>query len=78
MENKIQEYDDLNDEQKWKVTTIIAGGIIGALTGLGAAYLLVRRAEEKGDRISITSGQGLKLGVLVAGLLKSILNLSED
>ena len=78
MENKIQEYDDLNDEQKWKVTTIIAGGILGALTGVGAAYLMVRRAEEKGDRISITSGQGLKLGVLVAGLLKSILNLSED
>ena len=78
MENKIQEYDDLNDEQKWKVTTIIAGGILGALTGVGAAYLMVRRAEEKGDRISMTSGQGLKLGVLVAGLLRSILNLSEE
>jgi nitrate reductase gamma subunit len=78
MQNDIQEVDDQIENQNWKTGTIIVGGIVGALTGLGAAYLLVRRAEEQGDKISMTSGQGLKLGVLLAGLIRSILNLSED
>lgn len=62
----------------WKVKTWIIGTLIGALTGLGAAFLLTRRAEQKGERVSISTGQGVKLGMLVVGLLRSILNLGED
>ena len=54
------------------------GGAIGALTGLGAAYLLTKRAEQKGQSLAITPGKGVKLGVLIAGLLRSILSLGED
>lgn len=78
MQNEIQEKLNQEEKQNWKVNTIIIGGIVGALTGLGAAYLMVRSAEEKGDKISMSSGKGLKIGVLLAGLVRSIMNLSDD
>ncbi|MFH2101907.1 MAG: hypothetical protein ABIJ39_00930 [Chloroflexota bacterium] len=62
----------------WKAKTLVIGAVIGALTGLGAAYLLTRRAEQKGEPLAINSGQGLKLGMLVAGLLRQILSLGEE
>lgn len=65
-------------DASWKLKTLLIGGVIGALTGLGAAYLLTRRAEAKGERLAITSGQGLKMGMLVAGLLRSLVTLGED
>ena len=76
-EYEIVEEQDVVDES-WKAKTLIIGGVIGALTGLGAAYLLTRRAEQKGEPLAISSGQGLKLGMLVAGLLRSILSLGDD
>ena len=77
MEEKNQlTQNDTNDS--WKVKTLLVGGVLGAATGLSAAYLLTRRAEQQGESLTISSGQGLKLGVLVAGLLRSILNLGEE
>lgn len=75
-EYEIVEGQELDDS--WKAKTLIIGGVIGALTGLGAAYLLTRRAEQKGEPVAISSGQGLKLGMLLAGLLRSILSLGDD
>ena len=62
----------------WKVKTLLIGAALGALTGLGAAYLLTKRAEQSGQQLAITPGKGVKLGVLIAGLLRSILSLGED
>ena len=77
MEDEYQE-GTFEEESGWKIRTIIVGGIIGALTGVGASYLLVRNAEQHGEKLSITGGQGLKLGVLLAGFLRSLLNLDES
>ena len=77
MQKDIQILED-NENSGWKAKTVIVGGILGAVTGLGAAYLMVRRAEQQGEQISISSGQGLKLGVLLAGVLRSVLNLDEE
>ena len=33
-----------DNESKWKVKTLLAGAILGAAIGLGAAYLLTKRA----------------------------------
>jgi len=48
------------------------------LVGLGGAYLLTKRAEQNGTQLSITPGKGVQLGVLMAGLMRSILSLGED
>lgn len=61
-----------------KSRTILFGALIGAVTGLIAAVLLTRRAEKNESEIAITSGQGLKLGVLVFGLLRAIASLGDD
>lgn len=68
----------INRDENWKLKTLLVGAILGAATGLSAAYLLTKRAEQQGETLSISSGQGLKLGVLVAGLLRSILSLGDD
>lgn len=65
-------------DDTWKVKTLLIGAALGALTGLGAAYLLTKRAEQSGQQLAITPGKGVKLGVLIAGLLRSILTLGED
>jgi hypothetical protein len=65
-------------DDTWKVRTLLIGAALGALTGLGAAFLLTKRAEQKGTRLAITPGKGVQLGVMLVGLLRSILMLGED
>ncbi|KXK13883.1 MAG: hypothetical protein UZ14_CFX002001443 [Chloroflexi bacterium OLB14] len=58
--------------------TIFGGVIIGAVVGLIAAMLLNRRAEKNERETAITTGEGLKLGVLLFGLLRAIASLNDD
>ena len=58
--------------------TILFGTLISAVTGLVAAILLTRRAEKNERETALTSGEGLKLGVLVFGLLRAIASLGDD
>lgn len=58
--------------------TLLLGALIGAFTGLVAAMLLNRRAEEQGTELAITAGDGMKLGVMVIGLLRAIAALGDE
>jgi hypothetical protein len=78
MEEKALVLVEEKSDNSWKLKTLVAGAVIGMLTGLGAAYLLTKRAEQKGTALSITPGKGVQMGVLLAGLLRSILSLGED
>lgn len=62
----------MNDDN-WKARTLL----IGALTGLGAAYLIVRRAEASETRPRLTAGLGVQLGMLLLGLLRQVGRLGE-
>jgi gas vesicle protein len=61
-----------------KGRTILLGVVLGAATGLAAALLLNRRAERDSRTTAITSGEGLKLGIMVFGLLRAIASLGDD
>jgi len=61
-----------------KTRVIFFGTLLGAATGLVAALLLSRRAEKNDSEIAIAPGDGLKLGVLVFGLLRAIASLQDD
>lgn len=57
---------------------LLVGAVLGAVTGLVAAMMLTRRAERGERETAITTGEGLKLGVLVFGLLRAIASLGDD
>lgn len=59
-------------------TALIMGAIIGALTGIGAAYVFLQRADKDDDELAITTGEGLRLGFIILGLLRSIAALGDD
>ena len=61
----------------WKTRTLLIGAALGALTGLGAAYLLVQRAERENATPEISAGEGIKLGLLLLGMLKQVAQLGE-
>lgn len=64
-------------EEQWKKKVILIGGVVGLLTGLVAAYMLVQRAEKAGEKPLLSSGEGVKLGLLVFGLLRQVTQLGE-
>jgi len=61
-----------------KNKTLLFGALIGAVTGLVAAMILQRNAERSEKETAITAGEGMKLGVLVFGLLRAISSLGDD
>ncbi len=69
----IEQVKDTN----WKPKVLIIGGVLGAAVGTLAAYLFVQNVDE-GEKVEISPGQGIKLAVLVFGLLRSIAGLAED
>ena len=57
---------------------LLFGTLIGAATGLVAAMLLQRRAEQTGTEITLSTGDGMKLGLMVMGLLRAVASLGEE
>ena len=62
-------------EENWKPRVLIAGAVIGALTGLGAAFLMLQRAEKQGIKPNLGAREGISLGMLLFGLLRQISQL---
>jgi hypothetical protein len=58
-----------------KTKILVLGAIVGALTGIGAAYLLLQRADDEG--LELTPGEGVKLGISVFTLFRQIVNLGN-
>ncbi len=63
-------------DASWKAKVLLIGGLLGALTGVGVAYLLTQRAEEEGE-LRLTPGEGVRLGLLLLGLLRQVSELGE-
>ncbi len=61
-----------------KGRTLIFGALVGAFAGLIAAMLLNRRADRNEATTALTAGEGLKLGMLVFGLLRAISSLGDE
>ncbi len=57
---------------------LLFGALIGAATGLVAALMLQRRAEKNGTEITLSSGEGIQLGVMIMGLLRAISALGDE
>ena len=65
-------------DTSWAGQVLVIGAVVGALTGLGAAYLLIQRARRRAEPPNLNAGEGIKLGLLVFGLLRQVAMLGGD
>ena len=56
-------------KSNWKAKALIIGGLIGALAGLGATFIMVRRSNEPPE---MGATDGIKLGLLLLGLVRQV------
>ncbi len=61
----------------WRSKTLLIGGLLGALTGIGIAMLLVKRAERQGGEMKLSTGEGMRLGLLILGMLRQVADLAS-
>jgi hypothetical protein len=64
-------------ELDWRVKALIVGGVVGALAGVGAAYLYIRNIEEAGEDPKLGTKDALQLGVSLVSLVKQVANLGN-
>jgi len=67
----------MEQDTQWKTKALIIGGVIGALMGLGTAYLLTQRAEREGETLKLGTGEGIRLGMLALGMLRQVASLGD-
>jgi hypothetical protein len=67
----------MEQDTQWKTKALIIGGVIGALLGMGTAYLLAQKAEREGEPLKLGTGEGLRLGMLTLGMLRQVASLGE-
>jgi len=72
-------------DESWKNKTVIAGGVLGTLLGIGAAMLYVRAEEERLGQERAAGPQHkpvppsalLPIAIGVLGVLKQVSGLAE-
>ena len=62
------------ENTQWTTQVLVIGAVVGALTGLGGAYLLIQRARRRSE----PPREGLRLGLLLMGLLRQVAMLGDD
>ena len=61
----------------WKNKAMLIGAIVGLATGLLAAYIVIQRAERENVKPTVTTGDGVKIGLGVLGVLRLISDIAD-
>ena len=68
--------DEIQESQNNSYLYILLGAVLGAITGAGAGYVLSKRIEE-GEEITLTPGDGIKVGSSLVALFRQISSLGQ-
>jgi hypothetical protein len=63
-------------KENWKMITLVVGAVIGLISGLVAAYIIIQRAEEEESHPRLTAGDGVKMGIGLLGVVRTIADLA--
>ncbi len=61
----------------WQTKTMIIGAVIGAITGVIGAYILVQASEKAGNRPQLSAGDGVKVGLGLMAVLRLLADLGS-
>ena len=67
----------MEEQSQGRVRIMVIGAVVGALVGLGAAYLLAQRADKDGKELRLSTGEGMRLGMLILGMLRQVSRLGD-
>ena len=67
----------MESTDNWKRNILLIGAALGAVTGLVAALLLIQRSEKNEQPPQISAGEGVKLGMSIMTMLRSIVDLAN-
>ena len=56
---------------------LLIGALAGAAMGVIAAMMLQRRAERAGTDITLSTGEGIQLGMMALGLIRAVAGLAD-
>jgi hypothetical protein len=56
---------------------LLIGALAGAAMGVVAAMMLQRRAERTGTEITLSTGEGIQLGMMALGLIRAVAGLAD-
>jgi len=56
---------------------LLIGALAGAAMGVIAAMMLQRRAERTGTDITLSTGEGIQLGMMALGLIRAVAGLAD-
>ncbi len=63
--------------EPWKRNALILGAVLGLISGVLAAYLLIQRAEQSQSQVKLTAQDGVKVGISVLSVLRQIAELGS-
>lgn len=73
-----QELASMNRDENWQMKVLLTGGAVGAAIGLVTSWLLIRTSREvRGGPPAITTGDAIKVGVTIFGLVRAIAALGD-
>ncbi len=64
-----------SNPSNWQARTLVLGALIGAVTGLVGAAIIIQSANKKAISPSMSAGDGVKVGLSVLSVLRMLADL---
>ena len=64
-------------DSNWRTKAFVVGGVVGALLGLGAAYIFINAAEDSDEAPELTPGTAVTIGLSLLALLRQVAAIGE-